>query len=185
LELKFPASICVLGEWIKIKFVEHLEDTDGSKLHGVFCEEKAEIQIEKNKPEFMWRVLIHEVQHCLLRKAGWDEILGNDKEEGLCKLAENFSGIFSLNAHSKNIKWKHPRCKDQTAHHIRTRRNAHQKVRYAVKTGKLIRPSNCQDCSKKCKPQGHHHLGYDNPLEVVWLCQSCHNIRHQQGENHV
>lgn len=42
-------------------------------------------------------------------------------------------------------------------------------------------PKNCQKCGcvPKCRDgrraiQGHHHRGYDRPLDVVWLCARCH-----------
>lgn len=50
---------------------------------------------------------------------------------------------------------------------------ARQKVGKAVKNGELIRPESCSTCNKKCKPDAHHH-DYSKPLDVVWLCRSCH-----------
>lgn len=184
METKFPSSICIFGEWISIKYVEDIDGDREEYLHGDFCEVDNVIRIRKAKPEWMFRVLIHELTHAVIAKSAWDEVL-KDKEEGICKLFEHFSQILSLNPSSKAVKWKQPRCDTEKAHHIRKRRNAHKKVAYAVRTGKLTRPTECEDCGKECKPQGHHHLGYDKPLEVVWLCQSCHNTRHKNGENHV
>ncbi len=43
----------------------------------------------------------------------------------------------------------------------------------AVRDGKIIRPNNCSKCNKECKPEGHHE-DYDKPLNVIWLCNSCH-----------
>jgi hypothetical protein len=53
-------------------------------------------------------------------------------------------------------------------------------VRNAIKTGKLIRPDSCSECSKECKPHGHHYLGYEEKhwLDVEWLCASCHQRLH-------
>lgn len=53
---------------------------------------------------------------------------------------------------------------------------AHRSVSYAVSSGKLFRPSCCSICGITCKPQGHHHNGYegDNKLNVIWLCPVCH-----------
>jgi hypothetical protein len=56
---------------------------------------------------------------------------------------------------------------------------ARSKVGYALKTGKLLRPDHCSKCKIKCKPEAHHHRGYDKPLEVKWLCKSCHAATHQ------
>ena len=46
----------------------------------------------------------------------------------------------------------------------------------AIAAGSLVRPDRCSDCGKECKPDGHHHLGYEqeNWLSVQWLCRTCH-----------
>jgi hypothetical protein len=68
---------------------------------------------------------------------------------------------------------------------------AYDKVRHAVRTGKLVKPDICEKCG--CTPprrrdgrsliQGHHHRGYSRPLDVRWLCHSCHDetIDHPRG----
>ena len=55
--------------------------------------------------------------------------------------------------------------------------HAHNQVCYAIRTGQLTRPSECEHCGKSCKPEGHHE-DYNAPLAVEWLCQSCHSGRH-------
>lgn len=52
----------------------------------------------------------------------------------------------------------------------------------AIKTGKLLRPAACQWCGSSPPPNargasaihGHHHRGYSDPLDVIWLCNTCH-----------
>lgn len=51
--------------------------------------------------------------------------------------------------------------------------NAHKLVMYAVKLGILVRPAECQVCKGNIKIEGHHE-DYTKPLEVMWLCKSCH-----------
>ena len=54
-----------------------------------------------------------------------------------------------------------------------------RKVVCAIQSGKLKR-GHCEDCGKtpsQEKIYGHHE-DYDKPLEVVWLCSSCHMRRH-------
>lgn len=55
----------------------------------------------------------------------------------------------------------------------RLKDNARQRLNYAVKTGKLIRPDTCSNCGFKGKIQADHH-DYSKPLEVSWICSSCH-----------
>lgn len=47
----------------------------------------------------------------------------------------------------------------------------------AVRAGTLVRPTECSECKKSCKPEGHHD-DYSKPLEVAWLCPRCHRQRH-------
>lgn len=49
----------------------------------------------------------------------------------------------------------------------------------AIKEGILIRPLQCEKCMKICKPEGHHD-DYTKPLNVRWLCRSCHGYEHRK-----
>ena len=51
--------------------------------------------------------------------------------------------------------------------------SARQAVRYAIKNGHIIKPSNCSKCSANGRIEGHHD-DYTNKLSVQWLCSSCH-----------
>ena len=51
-------------------------------------------------------------------------------------------------------------------------------VDYAIKTGRLARPDRCSKCGEKGFIDAHHE-NYDKPLEVMWLCRSCHKLHHQ------
>jgi endogenous inhibitor of DNA gyrase (YacG/DUF329 family) len=51
-------------------------------------------------------------------------------------------------------------------------------INYAVKTGKLERPTTCSQCGRTgCRIDGHHD-SYSAPGEVMWLCRSCRVRRH-------
>lgn len=50
---------------------------------------------------------------------------------------------------------------------------AHQAVYEAVKRGTLIRPVTCETCGSGGKIDGAH-ADYSRPLDVRWLCRSCH-----------
>lgn len=62
------------------------------------------------------------------------------------------------------------------------KRRARAAVRHALDRGILIRPQACQGCGKnplrgsdgRSCLHGHHHRGYDRPLDVEWLCPTCH-----------
>ena len=58
----------------------------------------------------------------------------------------------------------------------RHKNNAQQKLRHAVKTGKLER----QPCEKCGNPKSEaHHADYSKPLDVKWLCRQCHAKEHR------
>lgn len=50
---------------------------------------------------------------------------------------------------------------------------ARSQVAYAVKTGKLVKPDKCEQCSQSL-PLEAAHDDYDKPLQIVWLCIPCH-----------
>lgn len=54
--------------------------------------------------------------------------------------------------------------------------NAHDIVYQARKKGLLVQKPECERCGA---PSRHaRHEDYDKPLCVVWLCYSCHMLRH-------
>lgn len=57
------------------------------------------------------------------------------------------------------------------------KRAAHMKLRIAVRSGKIKKPDHCSNCGAKCNPEGHH-TDYNKPLNVRWLCSSCHSKYH-------
>ncbi len=52
----------------------------------------------------------------------------------------------------------------------------HQKVAYAIKSGKLVRQP-CEKCGRKAQA---HHEDYSKPLDVMWLCFTHHREQHGQ-----
>jgi hypothetical protein len=59
----------------------------------------------------------------------------------------------------------------------KARRTFHAAIRY----GKLKRGDTCERCGLKSNNpreiHGHHH-DYDKPLDVEWLCRTCHHKHH-------
>ena len=50
---------------------------------------------------------------------------------------------------------------------------ARELIASALKSGKIKKPTNCSKCGEKRKILGHHP-DYRFPLEITWLCYSCH-----------
>jgi len=59
----------------------------------------------------------------------------------------------------------------------RRRLSCHLKVKRAIKKGVLVRQP-CQTCGEVNSLA--HHEDYDKPLDVMWLCQPCHKVRHKE-----
>ena len=56
-------------------------------------------------------------------------------------------------------------------------KTAHRAVAVAIARGVLTRAAACEECGRQGPTQGHHR-DYAAPLEVEWLCASCHSRRH-------
>jgi hypothetical protein len=55
---------------------------------------------------------------------------------------------------------------------------AHKAVTLALQHGDLLRPKNCEACGQHHTRITAHHEDYSKPLDVVWLCPSCHHHTH-------
>lgn len=54
-------------------------------------------------------------------------------------------------------------------------------VKDAIEEGHLVRPDQCEDCGGGGQILGHHD-DYSKPLDVRWLCNSCHRKWHNKNE---
>lgn len=62
------------------------------------------------------------------------------------------------------------------------KRACHMILNNAVRDGRAIKPDACQSCGKtNCRVEGHHH-DYTKPLDVEWLCRSCHVAEHRKQD---
>lgn len=59
------------------------------------------------------------------------------------------------------------------------KREAHIIVGNSVRSGRLVKPSNCEECGNYQTGLHGHHEDYGKPLEVIWLCAKCHSKRHR------
>lgn len=60
----------------------------------------------------------------------------------------------------------------------RRRANA-RSMANTYRTRGLLVAEPCFDCGTA--PASMHHPDYDRPVDVVWLCSSCHKARHRDG----
>lgn len=73
------------------------------------------------------------------------------------------------------------RGRDPKRKRLSTRKLSYSRLNNAVAQGRLVRPDVCERCGEKPGPDSlgrsrieGHHLDHSKPLEVIWLCDSCH-----------
>lgn len=100
---------------------------------------------------------------CSARKGG---LIKSEKYNSHGENNPNWKGgISKNNYHYKKIQ------KKRYPEKIRAR----EKVRYALKTGKLVKES-CLKCGNT--ETFAHHTDYGKPLEIMWLCRLHHREEH-------
>lgn len=54
------------------------------------------------------------------------------------------------------------------------KKSVYNKIKKAKARGGTIKPVYCEICHKKTNKLESHHVDYNKPLEVNWLCRKCH-----------
>lgn len=52
------------------------------------------------------------------------------------------------------------------------------KVKSAIRMGIITKRNSCEICLNS--PTVAHHQDYDKPIDVTWLCHSCHRLLHEK-----
>lgn len=63
---------------------------------------------------------------------------------------------------------------------LKSRHQARLMVHHAIESGALHREA-CVCCG--CQETQAHHKDYSKPLEIIWVCRSCHQKIHAKGES--
>ena len=72
-----------------------------------------------------------------------------------------------------NVSGQNRRWRENNRHKI----FAHNKLTLAIMCGKIKRPDICSICNNRGLIVAHHH-DYALPLDVIWICYTCHNKIH-------
>lgn len=57
---------------------------------------------------------------------------------------------------------------------------SHSIVKYAISIERIEKPSNCSICGVSDTVIHGHHPDYNKPLNVMWVCPSCHGMIHRE-----
>lgn len=139
------------------EFYVHKEMNDG---HLSFCKECVRARVHKHREDNIEKI------------REYDRNRPNKKER---------SKKFQNSIKSNKEKYKRYSIqKNEWAKKNRYKRNAHNKVKRAIKNGNIVKPCKCEVCGKtNCDIEGHHY-DYSKPLDVIWLCTECHGKVHKQ-----
>ena len=81
--------------------------------------------------------------------------------------------------HGRKKKSLTPEQREKHREKIRARRIAYR----AMRRGELVRPAICPKCfshEDDCGTIQMHHKDYARPMEIEWLCPSCHGLLHSK-----
>jgi len=53
----------------------------------------------------------------------------------------------------------------------------------AVLSGEIKRPERCEYCTRRATKIVGHHIDYNMPMAVIFLCCRCHSIAHRTGND--
>jgi ribosome-binding protein aMBF1 (putative translation factor) len=138
------------------EFYVHKQMEDG---HLNFCKDCVKIRVNKHRKENIEKI------------REYDRNRPNNKERG----KKERKAIY---ADEKRLA-KYREQKQEWAKKNKHKKNAHTKLKRAIKKGIITRPKYCQLCGKtNCEIQGHHY-DYNKPLEVIWVCTECHGNLHK------
>jgi len=75
--------------------------------------------------------------------------------------------------------------KEHTKHNSKYRKNnpekvaAHLLVAKAIREGVIVKNDYCELCGSNYKVSAHHE-DYSKPLDIIWLCDTCHKKVHKE-----
>lgn len=99
------------------------------------------------------------------------------RSEFKAKVAQQMTGVTGPD----HPAWRHGMTRAEESRRYRDehpeRYAAQMAVNHAIRDGEVVRGDVCADCGREGYCQGHHE-DYGQPLEVVWLCSTCHIQRH-------
>lgn len=138
--------------------------------------EKKEKKLKWDDPEYVRR---HRHNYYLKNLDRWKEYGRNRNKEG--------QNLWRRNHRERLRKYEIIEARKYRVKYPEKHR-AKSLLNRAVNRGDMKKPMRCTLCNKipiqrsdgRSGLQGHHHNGYENPLDVIWLCVKCHVDLHNR-----
>ena len=95
----------------------------------------------------------------------------------VCVCGKEFGPVYALKQKYCSKRCAYDNAPQTAKHkHIRTKEaaKAQRRMAYCIDIGKIIRPTQCEECGVRNKRIEAAHFNYSEPLRVRWLCRSCH-----------
>ncbi|MEK6884659.1 MAG: hypothetical protein AABY22_33810 [Nanoarchaeota archaeon] len=121
----------------------------------------------KNKDRFIESIKVWQSKH--------QDRIRKYRQKNKKKFREYYRTWYAKNGRNRAIDYQEATIEWSQRHP--NAKQAHQKVQYALKIGEIIKSKNCSYCSRETRLVAHHR-DYLKPLEVLWLCYSCHKEIH-------
>ena len=112
-EYNLPASINILGHWVKIKYVDNIP-SENDYLHGIFEVDKNQITIRIADSVTMYKTLIHELMHGIFAYSGIGQIIDEREEEAICCTIEYLEKLFYLKPKTRYIRLRNSKRRVRT-----------------------------------------------------------------------
>lgn len=160
-----------------------------TKEHALKNPEAVKASKEKRKERSLETARIYKKLHKERLKKRWKqyyEINADELKRKAREYSKNLTDDQKKARREYYLKWKETETGKNYVKTIwkekKSKYNKHykagQKVQDAIRSGKLIRPDFCSICKYNGQIEGHH-IDYDKPLEVIWVCRKCHTMIHK------
>lgn len=91
------------------------------------------------------------------------------------KIREYYKNWYARNGRNRSVDYREAIYEWRSNNPLKYK--AHKILNKAVRKGDIVKSTRCSNCDSQNRLSGHHE-DYNKPLDVLWLCSSCHKLKH-------